>query len=121
MQRYRRGQVEWALWQLFSRSGPDTPIELAFRNRIKRLIEIDKTVECPDQLPNAFGDGLWGGSGYDASFSEIDPLCCFIAVELLDSGLNQKENVQLLRHIRYQLEQHYAKIIRDPPTGRENI
>ena len=42
---YRRGQVEWALWRMstIGRPAPAEPSPV-FRNRIKRLLEIDRNL-----------------------------------------------------------------------------
>jgi hypothetical protein len=49
-ERYKRGQVEWALWQSVdtsNNSGTEPPT--VFKTRVKRLPELDRTAldDCP--------------------------------------------------------------------------
>ena len=47
---FRRNQLEWALWQLFAGNTPAEDPPKVFRNRIKRLLDIDRDLGPRDDL-----------------------------------------------------------------------
>lgn len=108
---YKRNQVEWAIWQLIvsnGNSGGKPP--QAFRTRIKRLLDIDRS--APEDSPGfAFSDGPAGGQGVDVSFTAFDAFCLALGLELLDMGFKQAEVVFLLQHIRSQLRGEFDWIL----------
>lgn len=113
---YRRGQVEWALWELFRQQRPAPPqIPSAFRTRIKKLLDIDRIGDMegaqPDAAPTSFSDDPPTGTGSDAPYTAFDCACLAYALDMLDAGFKQSEVVFLLRHIRRRLRREYDHII----------
>lgn len=75
---YRRGQIEWALWQSFrplgSRDDGPPPI---FKTRIKRLLDLDRDLDVTQlasRSPSdfAFVTSFKGGSGVEAAYAPAD-------------------------------------------------
>lgn len=120
--RFQRGQVEHALWAWFSGEPSEAPA--VFRGRIKKLLDIDREpvvlagAEVPPSSRHAFLGNEPRGQGFESEFSPFDVFCLAIGLELLDLGFKQAEVVFLLRHIRGDLEDKFAAILRDPPAGR---
>jgi hypothetical protein len=100
---YRRGQIEWALWQFFCIK-PDARIKPpdVFVKRIKRLLELDraKTKKAPGF---AFSEFATHGQGNDATFTAFDTFCLGVALEQLDAGFKQSEIIIFLSYIRKSL------------------
>lgn len=124
---YKRNQLEWALWRLF-RPEPSTLDKppAVFRNRIKRLLEIDRDVERfeESEVPArrfAFFDEEPQGRGNEARFSAFNAFTLALALDLLDSGFKQAEIVFLLRHTLDHLEDAYRIIQRNPPAPPDRI
>lgn len=111
---YKRNQVEWAIWQVIvtnGNSGGKPP--QAFRTRIKRLLDIDRS--APEDRPGfAFSNGPAGGQGVDVPFTAFDAFCLALGLELLDMGFKQAEVVFLLQHIRTQLRGEFDWILSHP-------
>ena len=124
---YKRGQVEWALWRSFNflRSGPEEPPQV-FLTRIKRLLELDREGESYEEseVPHslyAFFDESPEGQGRDASYTPFNAFCLALGLDMLDAGFKQSEIVFLLRHIREELEEQFADILKCPPEPRQRI
>ncbi len=123
-QRYRRGQVEWALWQWFTSSEGSARPPAPFLTRIKRLLDIDRSGSVPigaEKVPAAkfaFFDGRPGGHGADVEYSGFSAFCLAIGLDLLDAGFSQLEVVFLLRHIEGLLKPQFARALRYPPVPR---
>src|SRR4051794_36153415 len=120
---FARGQVEWALWYALAR-GPTGAIPDVFRNRIKRLLEIDRqtkefgaTITPPVRY--AFSEEGTEGTGNRALFPSFDAFCLAIALELLDAGFKQGEIVFLMRFLRLPLWKWYGVILPRLPIGRD--
>ena len=121
---YRRGQVEWALWQWFTAGeGADRP-PAPFLTRVKRLLDIDRSGSVPigaEKVPAAkfaFIDGRPGGHGADVEYSPFNAFCLAIGLDLLDAGFSQLEVVFLLRHIEGLLRPQFEQALRYPPVDR---
>ena len=124
---YKRGQVEWALWQFFlqGRQAGSRPPKV-FLTRIKRLLELDRGEDlgAKTETPHArfvFADAAPEGKGTDVGFRPFNAFCLALALDLLDTGFKQSEIVFLLRHIRDDLETWFERILRSPPTERKRI
>jgi hypothetical protein len=125
---FRRGQVDWALWQWFvaGKTAPKEPPS-AFLTRIKRLLEIDRLGEQPKGthhalLPRyAFYDAPPEGMGSDTEYSAFRVFCLAIGLDLLDAGFSQLEVAFLLRHITGDLEPQYKRALKYPPVPRIHI
>lgn len=122
---YRRGQIHWALWHCFFRSGtggakiPDT-----FLGRIKRLQEVDGKFDFSDfeVLPEAdyaFAPPPSPESG-EVAYSVFDVFCFAIALDLLDAGFKRSEIVILLRYFRPDLKKLFPDMLASPfPISRQ--
>ena len=124
---YQRSQVEQALWQVFACTAPERPVHRVFVARIKRLLDLDRTMVLPkegERYPRpshpAFTD-QHPGSGTHATFSAFNVFCLAIGLDLLDLGFNQRDVVFLLQHIRPDLEKQYVAIMANPPVPRQQV
>jgi hypothetical protein len=117
---YRRGQVEWALWQLSTLDRPaseePTPV---FRNRIKRLLEIDRTGASEASRKGkgqlAFSEDRPEGTGFDVAFTPYDAFILALGLDLLRMGFVQSEVVMLMNFLRPTLGNTFGRILRHPP------
>jgi hypothetical protein len=117
---YRRGQVEWALWQLSTLDRPaseePTPV---FRNRIKRLLEIDRTGASEASRKGkgqlAFSEDRPEGTGFDVAFTAYDAFILALGLDLLRMGFVQSEVVMLMNFLRPRLGNTFGRILRHPP------
>ena len=123
---FKRGQVEWALWRLFTltRYLTTPPISSVFRTRIKRLLELDRASDPlmsaeEVHLPHAFFASLPEGTGIDTQYTAFDAFCLVVALDLLDAGYKQSEVVLLLRHLRPRLEKPFRKMQKAPVILRQ--
>lgn len=120
---FRRGQVDWALWQWFvaGKSAPREPPS-TFLIRIKRLIEIDRKGRLPRgthhlSVPRyAFFDEPPEGTGADMKYSPLSVFCLAIGLDLLDAGFSQFEVAFLIRGIRPFLAPQYQWALNHPPS-----
>jgi len=116
---YRRGQLEWALWQLstIGRPAADEPSSI-FRNRIKRLLEIDR-----ERLKErgrkgkelAFSSDKPEGTGIDVVFSAYDGFILALGLDLLRMGFVQSEVASLMHFLRPRLGDTFSRILRNAP------
>jgi hypothetical protein len=122
-QTFKRGQVEWAIWAVYSqaRAAADYPPP-AFNTRLKRLLEADRDPKSPPSRAKgeayAFASGDIEGTGNDAAFTAYDAFSLALALELLGSGFKPSEIVSLLRRHRLQLERRFDAILKSPPPPR---
>ena len=115
---YRRGQVDWALWREFTAESLSASKEApqVFSTRIKRLLDIDRTMEPVDPAAprHAFFEGAPPGKGTEVAFTPFDTFCLAVGLDMLDAGFKQSEVVFVLKHIRPELQQHHTRILRRP-------
>lgn len=111
---YKRGQAEWALWRAFTlyRGHNDAPPEV-FRTRIKRLIDLDRT-PVASGATHAFTALAGGGTGVETLFAPFDVFCLGLALDLLDIGFKQSEVVLVMRHVREDLAEWFARLVARP-------
>jgi len=120
---YRRGQAEWALWQLArsGRSNAPASIPAEFLARIKKLLDLDRghaRKELASKV-QAFVDADRGRASRDAEFESFDVFCLAIALDLVDAGFLQTEAIQLVRECRAELHGEFEWIIEHyPPATR---
>lgn len=119
---YKRGQVGWALWKYFTfyKEQTDHPPKV-FLTRIKRLLELDRSPEVSRtrrERSFAFINEDTEGQGTDVEYTPFNTACLAMGLELLDVGFKQHEIVFLLQHLRLDLEEHYLKILKNPPEIR---
>ena len=82
---FKRGQVEWGLWQLFAANRPShgRPPQ-AFRTRMKRLWELDRQMGA--EAPGfAFFDEPPVGRGYEVAFSPFNSFCLAFCRDLIQT------------------------------------
>ena len=110
---YRRGQAEWALWQVFRLgSGARETMPPAFSARIKKLLDLDRD-QSGVKLAiagRAFSDADKRRSGRDAEFDSFDVFCLALALDLLDAGFQQIDAVNLIRSARDKLRAEFNRI-----------
>ena len=117
---YRRGQVEWALWRM-STIGRPAPEEatLVFRNRIKRLLEIDRTGAFEASRKGkgqlAFSEDRPEGTGFDVAFTAYNAFILALGLDLLRMGFIQSEVVMLMNFLRPRLGKIFDRILQNPP------
>ncbi len=120
---YRRGQAEWALWQLArsGRPGARASIPPEFLARIKKLLDLDrgharKELAAKEQ---AFADAGRERASRDAEFESFDVFCLAVALDLVDAGFLQTEAIELVRTCRSQLHDEFEWIVEHyPPVTR---
>ena len=114
---YKRGQAEWAVWRAFTlgRSPGDGPPPV-FKNRIKKLIDVDRETALSDEngVGYAFVEIIGGGSGVESQFAPIDVFCLGVALDLLDVGFKQGEIVLVMRHLRADLDHWFPLALGRP-------
>ncbi|MGH6949983.1 MAG: hypothetical protein ACREH4_03870 [Vitreimonas sp.] len=101
--RFRRGELERALWAFKANKKHAPPLPSEFATRIRRLLEIDRAsndfVEAGEAY-YAFSEDGPGGKGHDAVFSLLDLQMLWLGLELIEMGFKQREVVEQLRFAR---------------------
>ena len=117
---YKRGQMEWALWKAFALTSMSKAADMpqTFRTRIKRLLEIDRTLklEGSDAVSgtvHAFAPPPDEESG-ETLYQSMDAFCLSVGLELLNAGFKQSEVVFLIRHLRTPFEKRFEDILNGP-------
>ncbi len=116
---FGRGQVEWALWQTFTRpSARRTDSPQIFKTRIKRLLDIDRDLDLADvEVPPRFDYAFVASPASDTGETEYhadDAFCLAIGLDLLDAGFKQSEVVFLMRYLRPKLTEYFPALLRPP-------
>lgn len=121
---YRRGQVEWALWQWFADPQDKNHPPKAFLTRIKRLLELDRKGDVPrgaETIPVSrytFCDEKPPGLGTDLDYTPFNAFCLAVGLDMLDAGFKQSEVVFVLRYLRGDLEREYERALTYRPVPR---
>ncbi len=120
---FRRNQLEWALWQLFAGNTPAENTPKVFRNRIKRLLDIDRDLGPRDDLDFSFAyfDDEGPGLGAEVEYSAYCAFALALGLDLLDAGFKQSEVVELCRACRPKLERQFRAALKNPPAPAEHI
>jgi len=125
--RWRRNQVEAALWR-YALTGPNwgadwnrlaPRIPSVFRSRVKKLLNLDRIPGLTpwgqeDETIWAFYDGPGEGVGSEDRFSTHHAFLLGIGLDLVNEGLKQSEVVYFLRHARGKLEAAFEQIHKRP-------
>jgi hypothetical protein len=117
---FRRGQVEWALWRMstIGRPAPERATDV-FRNRIKRLLEIDRDhaseASRKGKRQLAFSQDQPEGTGFDVAFTAYDAFILALGLDLLRMGFIQSEAVMLMNFLRPRLGRIFGRILQNPP------
>ncbi len=118
---YKRNQIEEALWRLFNEGNTGEPIPVVFRTRIKRLLELDRSMDLPDADGLAFQDARPEGRGVEVAFTSANVFALALGLDLLDMGYKQAEIVFLLQHIRDSLTDIHEYIMKGPPAAQGRL
>lgn len=117
---YKRNQIEEALSLVFGE--PSSKPSSSLRTRIKRLLELDRSLGRNKRSANpqlahyAFYSEESPGRGAEVEFSDYEALALMIALQLQRHGWPQSFPVDLLRRHRPELERQHARIIKQNPT-----
>lgn len=120
--RFKRNQMEWALWYSFHQCLPDkkTPLKIpiTFSNRIKKLLDLDSLSEFTSntRAQHAFhttlekGPGK-NGNGTDKLFSMFDTFLLGVALSLMNQGTKQGDALLLFQGSRHKLADPLLTVI----------
>jgi hypothetical protein len=112
-QTFKRGAALKAAWLLFKRSAPETEPQKIFRNRVKHLLDFDRTINRPrgagPGAGYAFFDRPKQGTGNKVEYSVLDVFCLLVAIELIDLGFPQSEAIAFAREARPVIDHHFYK------------
>ena len=119
---YKRGQIEWALWRNYTLASavPFAEPTTIFRTRIKRLLDVDRSLEninikLPSGSPHAFGANDPGGRGVETQYTSSDVFSLAIGLDLLHIGFKQSEVVFLIRQLRDVFDDLFLQLLAPPP------
>jgi hypothetical protein len=103
--------MEWALWHQFSHIGDQhrSPTPLTFRNRIKKLLDLDKADDDPIFHAR-------GSQGHAHQYQEFGVFLMWLGLTFLDAGFKQGDVLFLLRHIKTPLREPFDHIVESPPS-----
>ncbi len=111
---FRRGQVQLALWRLFSHSGSTPPrpgdVPRNFATRVRKFGEFGVPVSAEERP---------GQPGVDIEYTAYQAFELGVALDMQDNGLNQAEIGFFLRDVRPRLRDVHERILASPPSGRE--
>jgi hypothetical protein len=116
---YKRNQIEEAIARIFYPNRQKPPSEL--RTRIKRLLELDRSMGCKVRSRNAeeanfaFFSEEAPGTGADISFSEYEAFALLNGLRIMEHGWPQSSAVSIMRRVRRDLEREHARILRQDP------
>ncbi|MGZ6252929.1 MAG: hypothetical protein ACXWM1_07665 [Candidatus Binataceae bacterium] len=116
---YKRNQIEEAIARIVAPDSAEPPSEL--RTRIKRLLELDRSIgrkrrsKDAEEANFAFFSGEAPGTGADISFSEYDAFALSNALRIMEHGWPQGFAVAMMRRVRPALETEHARILRQDP------
>jgi hypothetical protein len=116
---YKRNQVEEAIARMFNPDCEKPSLEL--RTRIKRLLELDRSIGRKSRSKNAeeanfgFFTEEAPGTGADISYSEYEAFALLNGLRIMEHGWPQRFAVSIMRRIRVDLEQEHERILRLHP------
>jgi hypothetical protein len=120
MKRYKRNQVEEAIFETF---GAKSARIDQLRFRFKRLLAADRNLR---QRRKSRGEnhrhyGFYSakpqGSGVEVMFSGYEAFALLAAIMLLEHGLPQAGVVKIMRQVRRSLESAYAQTLKEDPAA----
>jgi hypothetical protein len=116
---YKRNQIEEAIARIFDPNCNNPPLEL--RTRIKRLLELDRSIGRKRGSKNAeeanfgFFTEEAPGTGADISFSEYEAFALLNGLRIMAHGWPQGFAVSIMRRVRHDLAREHARILRQAP------
>ena len=117
---YKRNQIEEAIARIIDPNCEQPPSEL--RTRIKRLLELDRSIGRKLRSKNAeeanfgFFSEEAPGTGADISFSEYEAFALINGLRIMQHGWPQGIAVSIMRRVRLDLEREHARILRQDPA-----
>lgn len=120
---YKRNQAEWALWQFFASNTPAALPPKIFLTRIKRLLDLDRSMghQGDRGLVFAYFEDDGPGLGAEVAYSPYGVFALALGLDMLDAGYKQAEVVELCRACRGKLERQFRLAIKNPPVPGEHI
>jgi len=113
---FKRGQVQLALWRLFSRPGSTPPrpddVPRTFVTRVRKFGEFGIPLGLEERP---------GQPGKDIEYTAYQAFELGVALDIQDNGLNQAEIGFFLRNVRPRLRGVHERILASPPAGREVV
>lgn len=99
---FPRRLVERALWRVFREPGSKSLAPTVFKNRIKKLIDLDRQIDgFPDrEHARAFFDYDPQARGADIQFTRQNVYTIGIGLTLLDAGFSQASVVHFMKYCR---------------------
>jgi hypothetical protein len=119
MQKYKRNQVQEAIFQTSGAQGARAD-EIRFR--LKRLLATDRGLGCRRQSQDkadrhyAFYGAEPPGTGADVMYSAYEAFALLASITLLEHGLPQVVVVKMMRQIRDELEVAHADTLEKHPS-----
>jgi hypothetical protein len=116
---YKRNQIEEAITRVFAPSSEKLPSEL--RTRIKRLLELDRSIgrnlrsKNAEEANFAFFSEKAPGTGAVISFSEYEVFALLNGLRIMKHGWPQSFAVSIMRRLRLDLEREHARILQQCP------
>jgi hypothetical protein len=116
---YKRNQVAEAIARIFFPNCEKPPSEL--RSRIKRLLELDRSIgrklgsKDAEEANFGFFSGEAPGTGADVSFSEYEAFALLNGLRMMGYHWPQGFAVSIMRRVRPDLEREHARILRQDP------
>ena len=114
--RYKRSQLEDAICK--ANRAERGAVRTKLLARIKRLLDVDRTLApkrgADSRQRFAFFSEERRGTGQEASFAEFEIFALDVALQLAMHGIPQIDIVEILRHLRPELEERHRKLLADP-------
>jgi hypothetical protein len=113
---FKRNQIEEAIARQVGERDAEPSPEL--RTRLKRLLDADRSLgrvarsNDPQKANFAFYSSRSPGKGTEVEFSEYESFALLTSLRLLMHGFPQGFAVEVLRHVRPELELEHARLLR---------
>jgi len=114
---YKRNQIEEAIARIFAPNCEKAPL----RTRIKRLLELDRSIgrklrsKDAEEVNFGFFSEEAPGTGAVISFSEYEAFALLNGLRIMGHGWPQAFAVSIMRRVRLDLEREHARILRQRP------
>jgi hypothetical protein len=116
---FKRNQIEEAIARIVFPNCEELPSKL--RTRIKRLLELDRSIGRKPRSKDAevagfgFFSGEVPGTGADISFSEYEAFALLNGLRIIEHRWPQSFAVSIMRRVRPDLEREHARILKQGP------
>lgn len=109
---FKRNQIEEAISRAIGER--TTKPSTTLKTRLKRLLDVDRSLAAPSERRFAFYAKAPGGRGAEISFSFADACALLTGLRMLEHGWPQNFVVSSLRPIRAELGRRHDAILRRP-------